>query len=175
VSNPTDKVERTPTQAYESTDGNALVAAAVQFPDVTVGGKTFRPGQANNFYIFSANRARGVCDQAEAIDRVFIAAARRGQPGRPRQGYAVLAPGRYSRTEMTTETWVAEYVFERGQTTGQRRLPACATISRTFLHDVGTQCSARSAGGSRETLHDEWSIHEKPKANHRVKHSAARR
>ena len=48
LSNPTDKAECTPKQAYEWTDGKALVAAGVQFPDVTVGGKTFHPGQANN-------------------------------------------------------------------------------------------------------------------------------
>jgi malate dehydrogenase (oxaloacetate-decarboxylating)(NADP+) len=52
LSNPTDKAECTPRQAYEWTDGKALVAAGVQFPDVTLDGKKFHPGQANNFYIF---------------------------------------------------------------------------------------------------------------------------
>ena len=31
-----------------------LAAAGVQFPPVTFGGRTFLPGQANNFYIFPA-------------------------------------------------------------------------------------------------------------------------
>src|SRR5713101_4307435 len=52
LSNPTDKAECTPEQAYEWTDGKALVAAGVQFPNVMIDGKTFHPGQANNFYIF---------------------------------------------------------------------------------------------------------------------------
>jgi malic enzyme len=64
LSNPTDKAECTPKEAYEWTDGRALVAAGVQFPDITIGGKTFHPGQANNFYVFSGDRARSVCDQA---------------------------------------------------------------------------------------------------------------
>ena len=54
LSNPTDKAECTPEQAYDWTDGKALVAAGVQFPDVTVQGKTFHPGQAHNFYVFPA-------------------------------------------------------------------------------------------------------------------------
>ena len=46
LSNPTDKAECTPEQAYTWTDGRALVACGVQFPDVTVGGKTYHPGEA---------------------------------------------------------------------------------------------------------------------------------
>jgi hypothetical protein len=38
----------TPEQAHEWTDGSALCAAGVQFPDVTVNGKTLHPGQADN-------------------------------------------------------------------------------------------------------------------------------
>ena len=45
LSNPTDKAECTPEQAYTWTDGKALVACGVQFPDVEVGGKTFHPGR----------------------------------------------------------------------------------------------------------------------------------
>jgi malate dehydrogenase (oxaloacetate-decarboxylating)(NADP+) len=54
LSNPTDKAECTAERAYSWSMGKALFAAGVQFPDVTVNGKTFRPGQANNFYIFPA-------------------------------------------------------------------------------------------------------------------------
>src|SRR5262249_60540185 len=54
LSNPTDKAECTAEQAYTWSKGKALYAAGVQFPDVTGNGKTFHPGQANNFYIFPA-------------------------------------------------------------------------------------------------------------------------
>ena len=54
LSNPTDKAECTAEQAYTWSKGKALYAAGVQFPEVTINGKTFHPGQANNFYIFPA-------------------------------------------------------------------------------------------------------------------------
>src|SRR6202012_4925488 len=54
LSNPTDHAECTAEQAYTWSNGKALFAAGVQFPDVTLNGKTYHPGQANNFYIFPA-------------------------------------------------------------------------------------------------------------------------
>src|ERR1700722_8364212 len=54
ISNPTDKAECSAEQAYTWSKGKALFAAGVQFPDVAMNGRTFHPGQANNFYIFPA-------------------------------------------------------------------------------------------------------------------------
>src|SRR5262249_31628717 len=54
LSNPTEKVECTPEQAYTWSNGKAIYAAGVQFPPVHFNGLTFLPGQANNFYIFPA-------------------------------------------------------------------------------------------------------------------------
>ena len=77
LSNPTDKAECTPEQAYTWTDGRALVACGVQFPDVTVGGKTYHAGPANNFYIFPAVGLAVYATQPKRItDRMFIEAAR---------------------------------------------------------------------------------------------------
>src|SRR5215470_3336932 len=76
LSNPTDKAECRPEQAYEWTNGKALVAAGVQFPDVTMDGKTFHPGQANNFYIFPAiGLATYVARPKLITDECFIVAA----------------------------------------------------------------------------------------------------
>ena len=50
LSNPTDKAECTPRQAYEWTDGKAPVAAGVQFPDLTAGGKVFHPRPGKQFF-----------------------------------------------------------------------------------------------------------------------------
>src|SRR5262245_11453097 len=52
LSNPTEKAECTPEQAYTWSNGKASYAAGVQFPPVHFKGQTFLPGQANNFYIF---------------------------------------------------------------------------------------------------------------------------
>ena len=77
LSNPTDKAECMPEQAYAWTDGRALVAAGVQFPDVRIDGKTFHPGQANNFYIFPAIGLAVYATRPKRIDdRMFIEAAR---------------------------------------------------------------------------------------------------
>lgn len=52
LSLPQANAECTAEQAYEWSDGRALFAGCIQFPDVRMGEKTFYPGQANNFYIF---------------------------------------------------------------------------------------------------------------------------
>jgi malate dehydrogenase (oxaloacetate-decarboxylating)(NADP+) len=76
LSNPTEHAECTAQQAYEWSDGKALYAAGVQFPNVTYGGKFFRPGQANNFYIFPAVGMAIYATQAKRVtDEMFIEAA----------------------------------------------------------------------------------------------------
>ncbi|MBR2124302.1 MAG: NAD-dependent malic enzyme [Acetobacter sp.] len=52
LSLPQTHTECTAQQAYEWSEGKALFAAGIQFPEVTLNGTTFYPGQANNFYIF---------------------------------------------------------------------------------------------------------------------------
>jgi malate dehydrogenase (oxaloacetate-decarboxylating)(NADP+) len=54
LSNPTAKAECIAEQAYHWSKGTALFAAGVQFTDIEYDGRTFHPGQANNFYIFPA-------------------------------------------------------------------------------------------------------------------------
>src|SRR4029077_3025882 len=63
-------------QAYTWSKGKALYAAGVQFPDVTVGGTKFHPGQANNFYIYPAiGLATYVAKPTRLTDECFIVAA----------------------------------------------------------------------------------------------------
>lgn len=77
LSNPTEHAECTPEQAYEFSKGKAIYAAGVQFDPVKMGGKTFLPGQANNFYIFPAVGMAMFATQAKrANDAMFIEAAR---------------------------------------------------------------------------------------------------
>src|SRR5262249_43093833 len=54
LSTPTEHGECPPEAAYQWSKGKALYAAGIQFPPVSYGGRTFLPGQANNFYIFPA-------------------------------------------------------------------------------------------------------------------------
>jgi malate dehydrogenase (oxaloacetate-decarboxylating)(NADP+) len=77
LSNPTEKAECTPEQAYSWSKGKAIYAAGVQFPPVHFKGQTFLPGQANNFYIFPAIGMAVFATQASRVtDRMFIEAAR---------------------------------------------------------------------------------------------------
>jgi malate dehydrogenase (oxaloacetate-decarboxylating)(NADP+) len=146
LSNPTDKAECTPTQAYEWTDGKALVAAGVQFPDVTVGGKTFHPGQANNFYIFPAIGLAVYATRPKRIDdRMFVAAARGSadQVSQADRDKGMLFPRQDDilETEITTATRVAEYIFEKGQATVQRPDDLRAWIkAMTYKPVYGGEC-----------------------------------
>jgi malate dehydrogenase (oxaloacetate-decarboxylating)(NADP+) len=119
ISNPTDKAECTAEQAYAWSNGKALFAAGVQFPDVTVNGKTFRPGQANNFYIFPAiGLATYVARPRRITDECFIIAAEAtaDQVGPELRARGMLFPSQSDilETEVTTATRVAEFMFDKG-------------------------------------------------------------
>ena len=125
LSNPTDKAECTPEQAYTWTDGKALVACGVQFPDVTVNGKTYHPGQANNFYIFPAIGLAVYATKPKRItDKMFIEAARASadQVSREDREKGMLFPkqAHILEVEITTATRVAEFIFDEGQATVER-------------------------------------------------------
>ncbi len=119
LSNPTDKAECSAEQAYTWSNGKALYAAGVQFPDVTVNGKTFHPGQANNFYIFPAvGLATYVARPRRITDECFIVAAQAtaDQIGPDLRARGMLFPGQAEilETEITTASRVAEFMFEKG-------------------------------------------------------------
>lgn len=125
LSNPTDKAECTPEQAYTWTNGKALVACGVQFPDVEVNGKTFHPGQANNFYIFPAIGLAVYATRPKRItDAMFIAAAKGAadQVGPDDRGRGMLFPpqSKILEVEITIATRVAEHIFDAGEATVER-------------------------------------------------------
>ncbi len=125
LSNPTDKAECSAEQAYTWSDGRALYAAGVQFPDVRLNGKTLHPGQANNFYIFPAiGLATYVARPRRLIDACFIAAAEASadQIGPDLRAKGMLFPGQANilETEVTTATRVAEFMFDKGLAQAER-------------------------------------------------------
>ncbi len=125
LSNPTEKAECTPEQAYTWTKGKALYAAGVQFPDVTVEGKTYHPGQANNFYIFPAiGLATYAARPTRLTDECFIVAAEASaeQVGQDLRDKGALFPSQANilETEVATATRVAEYMFDQGLATAER-------------------------------------------------------
>ena len=139
LSNPTDHAECTPEQAYGWTDGRALVACGVQFPDVTLNGKTYHPGQANNFYIFPAIGLAVYATRPERItDGMFIAAAQGSadQVSQDDRDRGMLFPKQSDilETEITTATRTAEYIFDRGLATVDRPKDIRAWIEGMTYH-----------------------------------------
>ena len=119
LSNPTNKAECSAEEAYRWSNGKALFAAGVQFPDVTLNGQTLRPGQANNFYIYPAvGLATYVARPRRITDACFIVAAQASadQVGPDLRAKGMLFPSQANilETEVTTATRVAEFMFEQG-------------------------------------------------------------
>ena len=125
LSNPTDHAECTPEQAYTWSNGKALYASGVQFPDVTYQGQTFHPGQANNFYIYPAiGLATYVARPERITDGCFILAAQatadQVDPDLRAKGWLYPAQSNILQTEVTTATRVAEYMFDSGLAKARR-------------------------------------------------------
>jgi malate dehydrogenase (oxaloacetate-decarboxylating)(NADP+) len=119
LSNPTEKAECTAEQAYAWSKGKALYAAGVQFPDVQLDGRTFHPGQANNFYIFPAiGLATYAARPRRLNDACFIAAAQAAadQVDQSLRAKGMLFPSQANilETEVTTAARVAEFMFDQG-------------------------------------------------------------
>jgi len=127
LSNPTEKAECSADQAYVWSGGRALFAAGVQFRDVELNGRTFHPGQANNFYIFPAvGLATYVCRPRRLTDACFIAAAQASadQVGPELRAKGMLFPSQRNilETEVTTAIRVAEFMFDQSLAQVERPL-----------------------------------------------------
>lgn len=119
LSNPTEKAECTPEQAYTWSKGKAIYAAGVQFPPVQMDGKAYLSGQANNFYIFPAVGMAIFATQASRVtDEMFIEAAHALADQVPsdllRQGLLYPLQSNILETEIQTAARVANLVFDSG-------------------------------------------------------------
>ena len=119
LSNPTSKAECTAEQAYTWSKGKVLFAAGVQFPEVTVNGTKFYPGQANNHYIFPAiGLATYVAKPKRLTEECFIVAAQAtaDQVDSELRAKGRLFPNQSNmlETEVATATRIAELMFDKG-------------------------------------------------------------
>ena len=77
LSNPTDKSECTARDAYNWTQGRAIFASGSPFAPVTLQGRTYKPGQGNNVYIFPGMGLAAIaCDIRHITDEMFLTAAK---------------------------------------------------------------------------------------------------
>ena len=125
LSNPTDKSECTAEQAYTWSKGKALFAAGAQFDDVVLDGKTYHPGQANNFYIFPAiGLATYAAMPTRLTNECFIVAAKASadQVSEASRASGMLFPSQSHilEVEVGTATRVAEFMFDTGLATAKR-------------------------------------------------------
>jgi malate dehydrogenase (oxaloacetate-decarboxylating)(NADP+) len=125
LSNPTEKTECLPEQAYGWSKGQALYAAGVQFPNVTIDGKVFHPAQANNFYIYPAiGLAVYVARPKLLTDECFVIAAQAmaDQVDDDMRAAGRLFPDQSNilQTEVTTAVRIVEHMFDRGMAQVQR-------------------------------------------------------
>ena len=119
LSNPTEHAECTAEQAYRWSKGKAIYAAGVQFDPVEFDGKTYRPSQANNCYIFPAVGMAIVATQARRVtDEMFIEAARgvadQIRPEHHEEGLLYPPQSEILDTEIRTAVRVAKLVFDSG-------------------------------------------------------------
>ena len=118
LSNPIEKHECLPEEAYAWSAGNAVYAGGVQFPPVHLDGKTFLPSQANNLYIFPAVGMAIYATNAKRVtDEMFIEAAHavadQVTPEQLKLGMLFPPQSNILEVEIKTAARVAKVVFDR--------------------------------------------------------------
>ena len=125
LSNPIDKHECLPQDAYAWSEGKAIYAGGVQFPPVHIGGQTLLPSQANNLYIFPAvGLAIYLTRPKRANDEMFIEAAHavadQVTPDELKLGMLFPPQSDILKVEVEAATRVAGYMFDNGLATVER-------------------------------------------------------
>ncbi|MFT8730754.1 MAG: NAD-dependent malic enzyme [Acetobacter fabarum] len=125
LSLPQKNAECTAEQAYEWSQGQALFAAGLQFPEVEMNGRTFYPGQANNFYIFPALglAVYATCPKHITDDMVIETAralADQVDPASRERGRLFPPQSDILEVSVTSAARIAEFIFDQGAATVDR-------------------------------------------------------
>ena len=119
MSNPIEKHELLPQDAYAWSKGKAIYAGGVQFPPVYLDGQTFLPSQANNLYVFPAVGMAIYATKARRVtDAMFIEAANavadQVTPDQLKLGMLYPPQSNILEVEIQTAARVAKLVFDSG-------------------------------------------------------------
>jgi malate dehydrogenase (oxaloacetate-decarboxylating)(NADP+) len=153
LSNPTQKAECTPEQAYTWSKGKAIYAAGVQFEPVHYNSQTFLPGQANNFYIFPAIGMAVFATQAKRVtDEMFIEAGQAVADQVPsdllKQGLLYPLQSNILEAEIQTAARVAKLVFDSGLARVDRPTDMVAFIRKqVYKPEYREEATRASAAG----------------------------
>jgi malate dehydrogenase (oxaloacetate-decarboxylating) len=109
LSNPYYRAEAVPEDIIHWTDGRALVATGTEFPPVSLGGKTFKISQCNNFYIFPAIGLSVISSESKRVtEGMMVAAAEAlGNFSEPENNDDYLLPSIESMKEVAIQVAVA--------------------------------------------------------------------
>jgi malate dehydrogenase (oxaloacetate-decarboxylating)(NADP+) len=118
-SNPTARSECTAQQAYQWSEGRAVFASGSPFAPVSLGNRTFVPGQGNNVYIFPAVGLAVYATRARRVtDEMFIATAHaiaeQVTPADLEVGLIYPPASDILKTEIHAAQRVAKVIFKRG-------------------------------------------------------------
>lgn len=118
-SNPTSRSECTAEEAYKWSNGKAIFASGSPFDPVTLGAKTFVPGQGNNVYIFPAMGMAVLATQSKRVtQQMFIVAAKAvaEQVTQEDLNTGLIYPpqSQILAASLHTAAKVAAYVFDNG-------------------------------------------------------------
>jgi len=119
LSNPIEKHECLPEDAYAWSNGKVVYAGGVQFPPVHLAGQTFVPSQANNLYIFPAVGMAIYATNAKRVtDEMFIEAAQgvadQVTPDQLKLGMLFPPQSNILEVEIQTAARVAKLLFYSG-------------------------------------------------------------
>jgi malate dehydrogenase (oxaloacetate-decarboxylating)(NADP+) len=119
LSNPSEKHECLPQDAYAWSKGKVVYAGGVQFPPVQFAGHTYLPSQANNLYIFPAVGMAIYATNAKRVtDEMFIEAAHavadQVTPEQLKLGMLFPPQSNILEVEVQTAARVAKLVFDAG-------------------------------------------------------------
>jgi malate dehydrogenase (oxaloacetate-decarboxylating)(NADP+) len=135
LSNPTQKHECLPQDAYTWSKGKAIYAGGVQLPPVHLGEQTYLPSQANNLYIFPAVGMAIYATHAKRVtDEMFIEAAHavadQVTPEELEQGMLFPPQSNILEVEIQTAARVAKLVFDAGLARVERPADMVAFIRK---------------------------------------------
>ncbi len=119
LSNPTERAECTPEEAYAWSHGKALFASGSPFAKVTYQGQDFKPGQGNNAYIFPGMGLGATsCEASRMTDEMFLEAAKAlsDQVTNDDLKYGTLYPplSKIRTVSLEIATRIAQKAYEQG-------------------------------------------------------------